>query len=56
VVNCSGTSNLGRLTALSVVCTMVATVFFQPALMDAPKTRVAPALRSGEPNPGVLQT
>jgi uncharacterized protein len=33
-----GTSSMGKLLALSLVCTMFAAVLFQPALMGAPRT------------------
>ena len=32
-----GTSSMGRLMALALMCTMVAAVFFQPALMGPPR-------------------
>jgi hypothetical protein len=32
-----GTSSMGRLMALSLVCTMAAAVLFQPALMGPPR-------------------
>jgi hopanoid biosynthesis associated RND transporter like protein HpnN len=33
-----GTSSMGKLLALSLVCTLVSAVFFQPALMGPPRT------------------
>ena len=33
-----GTSSMGKLLALSLVCTMCAAVLFQPALMGKPRT------------------
>jgi predicted RND superfamily exporter protein len=33
-----GTSSMGRLMALSLVCTLAAAVLFQPALMGRPRT------------------
>ncbi len=37
--NHPGTSSMGKLMALSLVCTMAAAVLFQPALMGAPRTK-----------------
>ena len=37
--NDPGTSSMGRLMALALICTMAAAVFFQPALMGPPRTR-----------------
>jgi uncharacterized protein len=34
-----GMSSMGRLMALALVCTMAAAVFFQPALMGAPREK-----------------
>jgi hypothetical protein len=36
--NDPGTSSMGRLMALALICTMAAAVFFQPALMGPPRT------------------
>jgi predicted RND superfamily exporter protein len=38
-----GTSSMGKLLALSLVCTMFAAVLFQPALMGRPRSASAPA-------------
>jgi len=37
--NHPGTSSMGRLLALSLVCTMAAAVLFQPVLMGPPRKR-----------------
>jgi predicted RND superfamily exporter protein len=37
-----GTSSMGKLMALSLLCTMAAAVLFQPALMGRPRVRFAP--------------
>jgi hopanoid biosynthesis associated RND transporter like protein HpnN len=37
-----GTSSMGKLMALALVCTMAAAVLFQPALMGRPRPRIAP--------------
>ena len=34
---------MGRLMALALICTMAAAVFFQPALMGPPRSRLARA-------------
>ena len=36
--NHPGTSSMGKLLALSLVCTLTAAVLFQPALMGKPRT------------------
>jgi len=38
-----GTSSMGKLMALSLMCTMAAAVLFQPALMGRPRVRAVPA-------------
>ena len=38
-----GTSSMGKLMALSLLCTMTAAVLFQPALMGRPRRRAIPA-------------
>jgi uncharacterized protein len=38
-----GTSSMGRLMALALVCTMAAAVLFQPALMGRPRRRAMPS-------------
>ena len=38
-----GTSSMGELMALALVCTMAAAVLFQPALMGRPRARTVPA-------------
>ena len=37
-----GTSSMGKLMALSLLCTMTAAVLFQPALMGRPRVRAVP--------------
>ena len=37
-----GTSSMGKLMALSLLCTMAAAVLFQPALMGRPRVRAVP--------------
>jgi predicted RND superfamily exporter protein len=37
-----GTSSMGKLMALALICTMVAAVFFQPLLMGPPRQRTQP--------------
>jgi predicted RND superfamily exporter protein len=37
-----GTSSMGKLMALALLCTMAAAVLFQPALMGRPRTRAVP--------------
>jgi predicted RND superfamily exporter protein len=37
-----GTSSMGKLMALSLLCTMAAAVLFQPALMGRPRARAVP--------------
>jgi len=37
-----GTSSMGKLMALALLCTMMAAVFFQPALMGRPRARSVP--------------
>ena len=37
-----GTSSMGKLMALALMCTMTAAVLFQPALMGRPRTRALP--------------
>jgi hypothetical protein len=34
----SGTSSMGKMMALALLCTMAAAVFFQPLLMGPPRT------------------
>jgi uncharacterized protein len=38
-----GTSSMGKLMALALLCTMTAAVLFQPALMGRPRTRAMPS-------------
>jgi uncharacterized protein len=38
-----GTSSMGKLMALALLCTMAAAVLFQPALMGRPRTRAVPS-------------
>jgi predicted RND superfamily exporter protein len=38
-----GTSSMGKLMALALVCTMAAAVFFQPVLMGPPRTKSTPS-------------
>ncbi len=60
--NFPGTSSMGKLMALSLVCTLAAAVLFQPVLMGPPRrsTKAAPehpdlsgVLRALSPQPGV---
>ena len=46
-----GTSSMGKLMALSLLCTMAAAVLFQPALMGRPRTRTVPLEPLFEPAP-----
>ena len=41
--NDPGTSSMGRLMALALMCTMAAAVFFQPALMGPPRPQPSPS-------------
>jgi uncharacterized membrane protein YdfJ with MMPL/SSD domain len=38
-----GTSSMGKLMALALLCTMAAAVLFQPALMGRPRARSVPS-------------
>jgi uncharacterized protein len=38
-----GTSSMGKLMALALLCTMAAAVLFQPALMGRPRRRAMPS-------------
>ena len=49
--NDPGTSSMGRLMALALVCTMTAAVFFQPALMGPPPSQVSRSEPEFEPPP-----
>jgi uncharacterized protein len=49
--NDPGTSSMGRLMALALVCTMTAAVFFQPALMGPPPSQVSRWEPEFEPPP-----
>ena len=46
-----GTSSMGKLMALSLLCTMAAAVLFQPALMGRPRPRAVPLEPVLEPEP-----
>jgi len=46
-----GTSSMGKLMALSLLCTMAAAVLFQPALMGRPRARPLPPVPVFEPAP-----
>ena len=46
-----GTSSMGKLMALSLLCTMAAAVLFQPALMGRPRARAVPLEAVFEPEP-----
>jgi len=46
-----GTSSMGKLMALSLLCTMAAAVLFQPALMGRPRARAVPLKPVFEPAP-----
>jgi hypothetical protein len=39
---------MGKLMALSLLCTMAAAVLFQPALMGRPRPRAVPAVAASE--------
>jgi hypothetical protein len=47
--NDPGTSSMGRLMALALICTMAAAVFFQPALMGPPRARPSRSEPAFEP-------
>jgi uncharacterized membrane protein YdfJ with MMPL/SSD domain len=49
--NDPGTSSMGRLMALALICTMAAAVFFQPALMGPPRFRTLCTEPELEPRP-----
>jgi uncharacterized protein len=42
-----GTSSMGKLLALSLLCTLAAAVLFQPMLMGKPRSSAQPGGRSG---------
>ncbi|HTT81974.1 MAG TPA: MMPL family transporter [Rhizomicrobium sp.] len=44
-----GTSSMGQLMALALLCTMMAAVLFQPVLMGPPQTVTAPVSPGGRP-------
>ncbi len=46
--NHPGTSSMGKLLALSLACTMMAAVFFQPLLMGKPREDAKPAVKRKE--------
>jgi uncharacterized protein len=46
-----GTSSMGKLLALSLACTLVSAVLFQPALMGEPRGRKAPAREAEQAGP-----
>jgi len=46
-----GTSSMGKLMALALLCTMTAAVLFQPALMGRPRRRAVPTRPMFEPAP-----
>jgi predicted RND superfamily exporter protein len=46
--NHPGTSSMGKLLALSLACTMMAAVFFQPLLMGKPREDAKPAAKRKE--------
>jgi uncharacterized membrane protein YdfJ with MMPL/SSD domain len=46
-----GTSSMGKLMMLSLLCTMAAAVLFQPALMGRPRARAVPLEPVFEPAP-----
>jgi uncharacterized protein len=48
-----GTSSMGKLMALALVCTMAAAVLFQPALMGRPRTRTVPTVPAFDFEPQV---
>ena len=49
-----GTSSMGRLMALALMCTMAAAVFFQPALMGPPRSRPSATEPAFERRPGLV--
>jgi hypothetical protein len=49
-----GTSSMGRLMALALMCTMAAAVFFQPALMGPPRSRPSATEPAFERQPGLV--
>jgi predicted RND superfamily exporter protein len=48
-----GTSSMGKLMALSLLCTMAAAVLFQPALMGRPRTPAVPTMAAFDLDPQV---
>ena len=48
-----GTSSMGKLMALSLLCTMTAAVLFQPALMGRPRARAVPTTAAFDFEPQV---
>jgi uncharacterized protein len=48
-----GTSSMGKLMALALLCTMAAAVLFQPALMGRPRTRAVPGEPAFDWEPGL---
>jgi uncharacterized protein len=46
-----GTSSMGKLMALSLLCTMAAAVLFQPALMGRPRARAVPTMAAFDLEP-----
>jgi uncharacterized protein len=48
-----GTSSMGKLMALSLLCTMAAAVLFQPALMGRPRARAVPTMAAFDLEPQV---
>jgi predicted RND superfamily exporter protein len=48
-----GTSSMGKLMALALVCTMAAAVLFQPALMGRPRARTVPTVPAFDFEPQV---
>jgi hopanoid biosynthesis associated RND transporter like protein HpnN len=48
--NHPGTSSMGKLLALSLACTLVAAVFFQPALMGPPRAKRTSPTKAPQPS------
>ena len=48
-----GTSSMGKLMAVALLCTMATAVLFQPALMGRPRTRTVPAMPTFDLEPQV---
>ncbi|HEX8789097.1 MAG TPA: RND transporter, partial [Telluria sp.] len=49
--NHPGTASMGRLLVLSLVCTLIGAVFFQPVLLGTPRPRTRPVRRRAHAQP-----